>query len=229
MRLEAWFRPDQVSGMQNIARLLFNKIQTKTAQTGIIGLGSMGLPLAVKFAKAGFRVTGFDWDVVRVAALSDGHSHIPEVPSHVIQGLIRTDRFRVTIAPSVLRDLDIVLISVPASLGKTKDQDHSGPIEAVKWICQYLHPGQLIIFEGTNYPRATEETVRPLLEASGLKAGRDFFLAFSPELRGSDPKRYRTRNIRKAVSGVSRDCTHLAQAFYEQATRSVSPVSPTPA
>jgi UDP-N-acetyl-D-glucosamine dehydrogenase len=215
------YKDVEVSVTENIAGHLLKRITAREARTGIIELGSMGFPLAVKFARAGFQVTGLDWDVERIVALSIG--------SRDIQSLMVADRFRVTTDPEVLKDLDIVVISAPLALQKTDDQKRSDLIEAVKWICHYTRPGQLIILEGTNHPRATEETVRPLLEASGLKAGRDFFLSFSPEKMSPPNPGEDIPQTPKVVSGVTRDCTHLALAFYKQVNEWVIPLSSTPA
>ena len=167
--------------MNKVSDRLLGKIKDRTARIGIIGMGYVGLPLAVEFGKAGFTVTGIDIDSERVKALQAGRSYIGDVPSGELKALVSAGRFNATMNPEVMRDLDTVTICVPTPLRKTKDPDLSYIIKAAESILMYLHSGQLIILESKTYPGTTDEVLLPMLEGSGLKVGKDFFLAFSPE------------------------------------------------
>ena len=213
--------------MTNKGKLLLDKIRNKTAEIGIIGMGYVGLPLAVEFGKAGFKVTGLDVDLERMQTLQSGRSYIPDVSSSEIQGLIKSGRFNATTDPDVLKTMDTVTICVPTPLRKTKDPDLSYIVSSVDSICRSLRPGQLIILESTTYPGTTDEVLLPKLEETGLKVGRDFFLAFSPERVDPGNQQFTTRNTPKVVGGVTPDCTLLAGALYEQAVEKVIPVSST--
>lgn len=209
------------------AKQLSEKIRDKTARVGIIGMGYVGLPLAVEFANAGFSVTGLDVDAERIRSLRSGCSHIPDVPSDAVRDLLKEGRFNPTTDPAVLKTMDTITICVPTPLRKTKDPDLSYVMSSVEVICRSLRPGQLIILESTTYPGTTNEMVLPELEKAGLKVGKDFFLAFSPERVDPGNKKYTTRNTPKIVGGITSDCTHLACALYEQAIEKVIPVSST--
>jgi UDP-N-acetyl-D-glucosamine dehydrogenase len=213
--------------MKDIGKRLEDKIRNKTAQIGIIGMGYVGLPLAVEFGKAGFNVTGLDVDAERIQMLQSGQSYIPDVATNEVQRLVTAGRFHVTTDPEIVKDLDTITICVPTPLRKTKDPDLSYVMASIEVIHRYLHPGQLVILESTTYPGTTDEAVLPLLEKSGLKVGRDFFLAFSPERVDPGNVRYTTRNTPKIVGGITPECTQLARTLYEQAVDIVVPVSST--
>ena len=174
---------------------LLEKIQSRTARTGVVGLGYVGLPLAVELAKAGFRTTGIDLDDRKVRAIGEGRSYIPDVATADVRELQSSGRLDATTDFAVVRDLDTINICVPTPLRKTKDPDMSYIVSAVEAIAQHLHPGMLIILESTTYPGTTEEVVQPLLEATGLKAGVDFFLAFSPERVDPGNPTFQTHNV----------------------------------
>ena len=159
---------------------LHDRIQSRRARTGIVGLGYVGLPLAVEFARSGFSTTGIDVDARKVEAIASGTSYIPDVPSADLAALASSGRLRATTDFAVVAELDTINICVPTPLRKTKDPDMSYVVSAVEAIAAHLHPGLLVILESTTYPGTTEEVVQPLLERGGLKAGVDFFLAFSP-------------------------------------------------
>src|SRR5229473_748489 len=160
---------------------LLRRIRQSDICAGVIGLGYVGLPLAVELARGGYSVVGFDIDQRKVEAIERGRSYIPDVQDRQLAELVATDRLQATTDFAALARLDTVNICVPTPLRKTKDPDVSYMVAAVEQVAKYLHPGMLIILESTTYPGTTEELVRPMLEATGLKAGRDFFLAFSPE------------------------------------------------
>ncbi|MBU3758787.1 MAG: nucleotide sugar dehydrogenase [Candidatus Omnitrophica bacterium] len=204
---------------------LEQKMNRKTLKAGVIGLGYVGLPLAVEFAKVGIQVVGIDVDRDKVKALNQGKSYILDVPDRDVADLVESGKLKATADFSVLKDLDTVNICVPTPLGKSKDPDMTYIVSAAKHIADYVHPGMLIILESTTYPGTTEEVIQPMLEAKGLKVGEDFFLAFSPERVDPGNAKFGTKNIPKVVGGVTQACTGLAQAFYKLAIDHVHPVS----
>jgi UDP-N-acetyl-D-glucosamine dehydrogenase len=215
------------SSMEDRSKQLIEKIRNKTARVAIIGMGYVGLPLAVEFARVGFRVTGLDIDAEKIRALQAGESYIPDVPVTAVRSLVKEGRFNPTTDPETLKSMDTVTICVPTPLRKTKDPDLSYIMNSVEVIRRSLHPGQLIILESTTYPGTTDEVVLPMLEETGLKVGRDIFLAFSPERVDPGNKQYTTQNTPKVVGGVTAECTELARTLYEQAIEKVIPVSST--
>jgi UDP-N-acetyl-D-glucosamine dehydrogenase len=218
-----------VTQTKSTAQLLAEKISNRTAEVGIVGLGYVGLPLAVEFAKAGFRVTGIDVGEAKVAQLNTGESYILDVPTSVVKPLVESGKLRATTDFSVITELDTVNICVPTPLRKTKDPDMSFIDAACREIAQYIHPGLLVILESTTYPGTTDEFVLPLLEKSGLKVGEDFFLCFSPERVDPGNPKYQTVNIPKVVGGITAECTEVGRQFYQQALQTVVPVTSTKA
>lgn len=204
---------------------LIEKISTRTLRVGVIGLGYVGLPLATTFADAGFHVTGLDINQQRVDQANEGQSYISDVESSELQRLLDTDRLVFSTDFSALRDIDAVSICVPTPLRKTRDPDISYIVAATRNIREYLHAGQLIILESTTYPGTTDEVVLPELESTGLKAGSDFFLAFSPERIDPGNAHFGTKNTPKIVGGITPDCTELAKAYYGAAIEQIVPVS----
>jgi UDP-N-acetyl-D-glucosamine dehydrogenase len=209
------------------AEVLEEKIKSRTARVGIIGLGYVGLPLAVEYAKAGFSVTGIDVQDSKVAQLGRGESYIQDVSSDVLRPLVDSQKFRATSDFSVIRDLDTINIAVPTPLRKTKDPDMSFIVSACQEIAKYFGPGKLVILESTTYPGTTDELVLPMLEGPGLKVGQDFFLCFSPERVDPGNPKYQTVNIPKVVGGITPACTRLGALLYSQALEKVIPVSST--
>ena len=206
---------------------LLNLIQSRQARVGVIGLGYVGLPLAVEFARAGFDVTGFDVDASKVAEINAGRSYIPDVPQHELEEAVKAGRLRATTDPRRLEDMDVADICVPTPLRKTKDPDLSYVVQALEGVAAALKPGQLVILESTTYPGTTDEVALPMLEAGGLKADRDFFLAFSPERVDPGNPTYLTRNIPKIVGGYGPSSTRAAAALYAQIVSTVVPVTST--
>jgi UDP-N-acetyl-D-glucosamine dehydrogenase len=204
---------------------LLNKIETRTAHVCILGLGYVGLPLAVQFARSGFPVTGFEVDEVKIAKLNSGISYIQDVPSADLSDLIETEAFRSTTDFTRLRDADVVIVCVPTPLDKMKKPDISYILSAAESICNSLHPGQLIVLESTTYPGTTDEILLKLFQEAGYELDRDFFLAFSPERVDPGNPTFRTENIPKLVGGVSPDSTEVAAALYRTVVSSVHPVS----
>src|SRR5437773_229649 len=211
--------------MSSLAQGLLGKIQSRQAQVGVVGLGYVGLPLAVEFARAGFAVTGIDLDARKIAAISNGASYIPDVSGDDVAALVRAGRLSATTDFAGVANLDTINICVPTPLRKTKDPDMSYIVSAVEAIAERLHPGMLIVLESTTYPGTTEELVQPLLERGGLVAGRDFFLAFSPERVDPGNPTFNTRNVPKVVGGTTAADSELAQALYSAAIDTVVPVS----
>ena len=206
-------------------RPLQQKIRSKEAKIGVMGLGYVGLPLALAFAKSGFSVTGIDIDAAKVAKLNRGQSHVMDVPSGGLGDVLRKKLFRATDNEKALSALDAVIICVPTPLSKTKEPDIEFVVKAAQSIARHLKKGQLIVLESTTYPGTTEEVVLPLLEKSGLAAEKDFFLAFSPERVDPGNKDYDTVSIPKVVGGVGRHSTEAAKLLYSQVIKSIVPVS----
>ncbi len=190
-------------------------------------MGYVGLPLAVEFAKAGFEVVGIDVDRCKTTQVNEGKSYVGDVPSEVLAPLVTAGKLRATPHFEVISELDTVNICVPTPLRKTKDPDMSHIVSSCQLIAKYLHPGMLLILESTTYPGTTDELLLPMFEESGLRAGRDFFLCFSPERVDPGNPVYQTANIPKVVGGVTPACTRMGSLFYEQALQRVVPVSST--
>src|SRR5579871_2472166 len=208
-------------------RLLEEKIRNRTAKVGIAGLGYVGLPLAVEFAKAGFDVTGIDLSDSKVNRINAGDSYVGDVSTSTLAPLVKAGKVKATTDFSAIRDLDTVNICVPTPLRKTKDPDMSFIVSACGEIAKFFHPGMLVILESTTYPGTTDELVLPMLEQGGLKAGRDFFLCFSPERVDPGNPKYNTSNIPKVVGGVTAACSEMGRLFYAQALQHVVAVSST--
>jgi UDP-N-acetyl-D-glucosamine dehydrogenase len=209
------------------ASTLADKITSRQARVGVVGLGYVGLPLAVEYAKAGFDVTGIDLNQEKVDLVNRGVSYIADIATEDLASLVHSGKLRATTDFSTLLDLDTVNIAVPTPLRKTKDPDMSYIDAACQQIAQYLHPGLLVILESTTYPGTTDELVLPMLSKSGLTAGKDFFLCFSPERVDPGNPKFQTRNIPKVVGGVTATCTEMGRLFYSQALDHVVPVSST--
>jgi UDP-N-acetyl-D-glucosamine dehydrogenase len=207
--------------------LLLEKICSRQARVGVIGLGYVGLPLAVEFAKAGFHVTGIDISSRKVDQINTGVSYVQDIPSSDVRRLVDKGLLHATTEFSAVSGLDTVNIAVPTPLRKTKDPDMSFVVSAAQEVARHIHPGLLVILESTTYPGTTEELLLPMFESSGLKAGRDFFLCFSPERVDPGNPKFQTRNIPKVVGGITPACTEVGAAFYSMALETVVPVSNT--
>ncbi len=206
---------------------LTGKIQNKTAVSGIVGLGYVGLPLAVEFARAGLPVLGFDITQGKVDMLNRGESYIQDIPTATLAPHVASGKLAATTDFSRIAEVDTINICVPTPLRKTKDPDMSYIVAATEQIANYLHPGMLIILESTTYPGTTDELLLPMLEKSGLKCGEDFFLCFSPERVDPGNPKFQTYNIPKVVGGITPACTELGRQFYAQSLETVVPVSST--
>jgi UDP-N-acetyl-D-glucosamine dehydrogenase len=219
--------PEAQVAIQPIAAILEEKIRSRTARVGIVGLGYVGLPLAVEFAHAGFSVTGIDLSEQKTRSVNTGQSYIGDIATPALAKLVEAGKLRATTDFSIVSELDTINICVPTPLRKTKDPDMSYIVSACEEIAKYIHPGTLIILESTTYPGTTEELVLPMLTASGLKVGEDFFVCFSPERVDPGNPKYQTKNIPKVVGGITAACTEVGRLFYAQALETVVPVSST--
>ena len=209
------------------AKCLEEKIRARQAKVGIAGLGYVGLPLAVEFAKAGFDVTGIDLSDSKVQRINAGDSYVGDIPNSALAPLVKSGKLKATTDFSAIRDLDTVNICVPTPLRKTKDPDMSFIVSACGEIAKFFHAGMLVILESTTYPGTTDELVLPMLEQGGLKVGKDFFLCFSPERVDPGNPKYNTSNIPKVVGGVTPACSEMGRLFYSQALQQVVAVSST--
>jgi UDP-N-acetyl-D-glucosamine dehydrogenase len=206
---------------------LERKIKNRSAVVGIIGMGYVGLPLAVELGREGFKIIGIDISVDKVNLINSGKSDIDDVTDDDLRPLVKKGKIKATTDFSDLKKADCVTICVPTPLSKTKDPDVSYILAAVGEVQRYLHPGQLVILESTTYPGTTEELILPLLEETGLKAGKDFFLAFSPERVDPGNEIHTTKNTPRVVGGITPRCTQIAKLFYEQTITEAVPVSST--
>jgi UDP-N-acetyl-D-glucosamine dehydrogenase len=216
-----------VSSLSETAEALRQKLEARTARCGVVGLGYVGLPLAVELARAGFRTLGIDLDARKVDAINRGESYIQDVPTRDVAEFRQGNRLAATIDASLVGSLDTVNICVPTPLRKTKDPDLSYVVSAVEMIATHLHPGMLVVLESTTYPGTTDEIVQPILERRGLKAGEDFFLAFSPERVDPGNEKWNTKNVPKVVGGVTPACSALAKALYSASIDTVIEVGST--
>jgi UDP-N-acetyl-D-glucosamine dehydrogenase len=219
--------PETALQSETAGTVLEGKIRSRQARVGIVGLGYVGLPLAVEFARAGFAVTGIDISEEKTAGVNRGVSYVGDVPTPVLAPLVEAGRLRATTDFAAVRELDTINICVPTPLRKTKDPDMSYIVSSCQQIAQHLHEGMLVILESTTYPGTTDELVLPMLAQSGLEAGRDFFLCFSPERVDPGNPRFQTANIPKVVGGHTPRCTEMGRLFYSQALEHVVPVSST--
>ncbi len=215
------------TGAENYVESLRCKIADRSASVAIIGMGYVGLPLAVEFGRVGFKITGIDILERKVKTLNSGKSDVDDIKDYEVKELVDLKRLYVTNDFSHLKKADVAVICVPTPLNKTKDPDVSFILAAVTEIAKYLHRGMLIVLESTSYPGTTDELLREKLEATGLKLGTDFFLAFSPERVDPGNPKYQTRNTPKIVGGATPACLNVAQYFYEQVITQVVPVSST--
>jgi UDP-N-acetyl-D-glucosamine dehydrogenase len=204
---------------------LEQKLRKKTAVIGIVGLGYVGLPLALAFSKAGFKVLGFDIQQKRADLVNKGQSYIADVDSKSLSAAVAIKRLEATTNQSRVKEVDAICICVPTPLTKTKDPELSYVISESETVSKYLQPGHLVVLESTTYPGTTREVMLPILERSGLKAGRDFYLAFSPERVDPGSKNFNIKNTPKVVGGLDSNSTKLAELLYRQVADVVIPVS----
>ena len=206
---------------------LRERLEQKTAHVVVVGLGYVGLPMAVELGKAGFQVTGVDVSDAKVETIQAGESDVKDVPAFEVAGLRATDKLKATTDFAATATADVVVICVPTPLSKTRDPDLSFILNSCEQIATHLHPGQLIILESTTYPGTTQELVLPLMEKTGHKVGEDFYLAYSPERIDPGNKTYTLTNTSKIVGGTTPECNEMAALFYGQLIDDVVTVSST--
>jgi UDP-N-acetyl-D-glucosamine dehydrogenase len=211
--------------MSTIKQELLKKIEDRSAVIAIVGLGYVGLPLAVVFAEAGFKVVGIDTIAEKVDRLNRGDSYIMDVPSEQLARLVKSGKLTATTDFAACLSADAASICVPTPLRKTGDPDLSFIISATDSLAPYLHPGMVVVLESSTYPGTARELMLPKLEARGLKAGADFYLAFSPERVDPGRKDWTTINTPKVVGGITEDCSDVAAAWYSHALQTVIRVS----
>ena len=204
---------------------LLDRLRSRNARVGVIDLGYVGLPLAVAFARAGLHAVGFDVDRKRTAAIGRGESYVSDVPAGEVRTAVDSGALAATADFAELASVDAVAICVPTPLRKTRDPDLSHVVAAVEQVAAHLRAGQLVVLESTTYPGTTDEVVRPRLEAGGLRAGADFFLAYSPERVDPGSRAWTMRNVPKVVGGVGAESTAAAAALYGMIADTVVPVS----
>lgn len=212
-------------GKRGESMILIEKINLKSAKIGIIGLGYVGLPLVIEFCRAGFHVTGFDVDAEKVELLKQGKTYIKHIDSAHITA--HSSLFTPTNDLSHLSEMDCIIICVPTPLNKYREPDMSYVFNTTKTIAQYLQKRQLIVLESTTYPGTTDEDMRAILEETGLKAGKDFYLAYSPEREDPNNKDFSTRTIPKVVGGYTKNCLEIAKTLYGHIVIKTVPVSST--
>ncbi|RWM06787.1 MAG: nucleotide sugar dehydrogenase [Mesorhizobium sp.] len=206
---------------------LLSRISTRAAQVGVIGLGYVGLPLAVAIARAGFPVSGFDIEAQKVESLNNGHSYIEAVTSAALAGQVASGRFRATADFAELADCDVIIICVPTPLTKNREPDLSFVKNTAGTIAKHLRLGQLVVLESTTYPGTTDDEIKPILEQTGLQSNIDFFLGFSPEREDPGNRSFEVATIPKVVAGDGIEAAALVQAFYQGVVKTVVPVSTT--
>jgi UDP-N-acetyl-D-glucosamine dehydrogenase len=206
---------------------LLEKIENRTACVGVVGLGYVGLPLALEFARAGFHVIGYDVSERTTKALMAGKSHIQDVTSEELTRLVKSGKFEATADESRMKEMDAVSIAVPTPLAKTRDPDMSYVLASADAVGRHCRPGVVIVLESTTYPGTTRELMQPKLEACGLTVGENVFLAFSPERVDPGNPTWNTKNTPKIVGGITPACTEIASALYATCLDSIVPVSST--
>ncbi len=206
---------------------LRSKIESRQAVAGVVGLGYVGLPLAVELAHAGFNVIGIDVQASKVDSIKRGESYVQDVPTSVLKPLVDAGKICATTDFAAVSKVDTINICVPTPLRKTKDPDMSYIVSSCEEIAKHFHPGLLLILESTTYPGTTDELMLPMFQKGGLKVGEDFFLCFSPERVDPGNPKFQTKNIPKVVGGITSKCTEIGATFYRQALETVVPVQST--
>ncbi|MBI4508191.1 MAG: nucleotide sugar dehydrogenase [Deltaproteobacteria bacterium] len=208
---------------------MLQRIQSREAQVAVIGIGYVGLPLVVEVAKAGFRVVGYDKSAEKAQSVNAGRSYIKDVPTDVLAPLVSSGKVKASNDPDVLAQADVVIICVPTPLNKTKDPDNSFIMAAADDLAPRLHKDTLVILESTTFPGFTREVLVPRLEDTGLKVGRDVFVAFSPERVDPGNAKFHTKNTPKVIGGVTPQCLEVAHGMYREVMETIVPVSSTDA
>ncbi len=208
---------------------LLDRIESRDALIGVLGLGYVGLPLAIEFGRAGFKVLGFEVSDDVVEGINSGRSHVKDVTSESVLKLVEQDMLEATTDTDRLTGCDAIIVCVPTPLGKTKDPDVSFVVAATSSVAENLRPGQLIVLESTTYPGTTRELMLPMLEESGLEVGEDYFLCFSPERVDPGNEVWQIRNTPKVIGGIAEACLEMGVALYSRVIDTVIPVNSTEA
>ena len=211
--------------MSNKASVLLDRIESQKAVCGVVGLGYVGLPLAVELASAGYRVVGFDVSETVCAGINRGHSHIQDIPSERLAQFTESGKIEAVTDMTRMKECDVVCVCVPTPHAKTRDPDVSYVVAATEAIAASLRSGQLVILESTTYPGTTRELMLPMLESNGLRVGEDFFLCFSPERVDPGNEIWQVHNTPKVLGGVTRECLNVAYALYSRVMERIVPVS----
>jgi UDP-N-acetyl-D-glucosamine dehydrogenase len=211
--------------MSDFKKRWFEKLKSRQLKIGVIGLGYVGLPLAVEFAKAGFRVTGIDINEKKVETINQGMTYIKDVRPEDIELVVKQGTLKASTDFSIIREIDALSICVPTPLRKTRDPDISYIVSSLDQSMPYFHPGQLVVLESTTYPGTTEELLLPRFEELDFKVGENFFLAFSPERVNPGDAVYFTKNTPKVIGGMTKNCTEVAKSIYEVVIDTVVPVA----
>lgn len=206
--------------MSQLKEELMLKLKNRTAKLGVVGLGYVGLPLAVEKAKAGYNVIGFDVQASKVEQVNNGKNYIGDIVDEDLENLVKLNKLKATTDFSFVGEVDAVSICVPTPLDKYKQPDLSYVVNSSRSVAKYLHRGMLVVLESTTYPGTTEEVLKPILEETGLKCGVDFFLAFSPERVDPGNKQFKTKNTPKVVGGCTPECTEVAATLYRNVLES---------
>ena len=204
---------------------LYKKIKNKNAHIGVVGLGYVGLPLAVEFAKAGYNVSGIEVDDNKITAINNGNNYIPDIDNSLLENLVKQGKLVATNDTSIISKLDAISICVPTPLSKVNEPDVSYIIDSVNAIKKYLHKDFLIILESTTYPGTTKEVILSNMEETGLIAGEDYYICFSPERIDPGNETYNISNTPKVIGGVTNECTKVGQFLYSQIVKDVITVS----
>ncbi|MGQ9502912.1 MAG: nucleotide sugar dehydrogenase [Anaerolineae bacterium] len=207
--------------------VLLRRITDRTAHISILGLGYVGLPLAVEFARSGLQVTGIDIDADKVGALNAGQSYILDITDETVKALVTAGKLSATTDAAILQEADVAIICVPTPLSKSRDPDISYILSATEEVVRYAHRDMLVVLESTTYPGTTEEILLPRFKAAGFEVGKDFFLAFSPERIDPANPAFGVRNTPKVVGGITPQCTRVAIELYRCAVDQIVPVSST--
>ncbi len=211
--------------LSSVAQELMRRIKDRTATCGVIGLGYVGLPLALEFARAGFKVIGYDVDPKRVKAVNEAKSYVGDIHDHELAPFVKEGKLRAALPDDSLGQCDTISICVPTPLRKSKDPDISYIVSATREVAQRIRKGQLIVLESTTYPGTTTEVILPELEKKGMKAGQDIFLSFSPERVDPGNPTFKTKNTPKVIGGRTEACRQLTHALYSCAVDRVVVVS----
>jgi len=206
-------------------KAILEKIQNHQAKIAVLGLGYVGLPIAVAFAEVGFNVIGIDLDTTKIGMLENGNSYVKDISNQELKSVLDAKKFYPTSSPSEINGVDFIIICVPTPLRKTKDPDMSYIVQSIETIAEFYHNGLCIVLESTTYPGTTKELLLPRIENAGFEVGKDIFVAFSPERIDPGNSQYNFKNTPKVIGGVTSDCADIFKALYGSVINEVIMVS----